>query len=114
LLYCLALLPGLCLYGWGPPPPPPPGKLLLSNQDYGPSRVEAVITANPYCGVRAAGYVATSDFVLSPNATRIIVAPPGADVCWRRENGPDEPRPGQWSDWARAFVAGGKTVDSTI
>jgi hypothetical protein len=97
-----------------PQQPPEPGTLLLSNPDFGPTHVEAVITANPDCASRGPGYVSTSEFVLANDATRIIYVPPGEEVCWRRDADPSQPVSGQWSPWDRAFVAPGTTIDANL
>lgn len=91
-----------------PQGPPPPGQLLLTNRGLAAQRVEAVITANFECEARGPGFVGTADFVLPPGGTRIIDAPPGADVCWRYERKPPP------LGWDRAFLAPGRTVDSNL
>ena len=97
--------------------PPPPGRLTLNNFSFDKARVQAVITPHPDCAQREG--TATSDFVLALNGTRIIEAAPGSDVCWRRaleppkgqEKPPSVPR---WTEWNRAFVASGRSVDSRL
>jgi hypothetical protein len=96
------------------PQPVQPGILLLSNQDFGPTNVEAVITANPDCGARGPGYVSTLEFLLPSNATRFIDVPPGAEICWRRDRDPSQPVAGQWSAWDRAYVAPGSTIAANL
>ena len=96
------------------PQPAGPGTLLLSNPHFGPTNVEAVITASPDCAARGPGYVSTLEFVLPDNATRFIDVPPGTEVCWRRDRDPDQPVAGQWSGWDRAYVAPGMTVDANL
>jgi hypothetical protein len=120
LLAILLLLGvGACTPG-SPPPvlgwarPLPPGRLLLSNLDFGPTHVEAVVTRAGYCGAGTAGRVSTADFVLPQHGTRIIDVPPGAIVCWRRDRDPDHPTPGQWTDWARAFLNPGLVVEMSL
>jgi hypothetical protein len=97
-----------------PPPPTGPGTLLLSNPHYDSLHVEAVITANADCGSRGPGYVSTIEFVLPNNATRFVDVPPGTEVCWRRDRDPAQPVAGQWSDWDRAYVAPGTTIDANL
>jgi hypothetical protein len=96
------------------PPPDGPGTLLLSNPDFGPTHVQTVITANADCGSHGPGYVSTLEFVLANNATRFVAVPPGTEVCWRRDRDPTQPVAGQWSDWDRAFVAPGTTIDANL
>lgn len=97
-------------------PKPGPGRLTLNNFSFDRVHVEAVVTASPVCNLRVAGDTASS-FELPLNDTRIIVAPPGTDVCWRRQV---EPAPGQtgvasdWSDWSRAYVAQGTAVNARL
>ena len=109
-------------------PPPEPGRLTLSNFSFAGARVEAVVTANADCNPRTVGMVARA-FVLPLNATRVIAAPPGADVCWRRELAaePETPNltppavpPGvpagrpRWSGWNRAYLSLAPTVDAQL
>ena len=84
---------------------PGPGALLLTNKQSPPSRVEAVVAASPDCTALPGG---ASSFVLPPDATRIIDAPPGAAVCWRALTTP--PAPG----WTRDFLAPGRILDSRL
>jgi hypothetical protein len=96
------------------PQPLQPGTLLLSNPNFGPTNVEAVITANPDCSARGSGYVSTLEFVLPTDATKFIDVPPGTEVCWRRDRDPSQPVAGQWSGWDRAYVEPGTTIDANL
>ena len=104
----------LCAAAACAPPPEGPGTLLLSNPHFGPTHVEAVITANADCGSRGPGYVSTLRFVLPNNATRILDVPTGSEICWRRDRNPEQPVAGEWSGWDRAFVAPGTTIDANL
>ncbi|HEY1299548.1 MAG TPA: hypothetical protein VGF07_03575 [Stellaceae bacterium] len=103
----------LCAAGCTPPPVQP-GALQLSNLNFGPTHVEAVITANPDCAARGPGYLSTLEFLLPPNSTKLIGAPPGADICWRRDRDPGQPVAGEWSPWGRAYVAPGRRIDANL
>jgi hypothetical protein len=97
--------------------PPPPGRLTLSNFSFDTAHVEAVVTAAPDCAVREG--TTASDFVLPLNGTRIIESAPGADVCWRRAIDPRTaagaaPSPPGWTEWNRAFLSSGRSVDSRL
>jgi hypothetical protein len=96
------------------PQVPQPGWLLLSNPDFPLINVEAVITANPDCDARDAGYISTLEFTMPNNATKFIDVPPGADVCWRSDRNPGRPSPGRWSRWDRAFLVPGKTISVNL
>src|SRR5262249_55252365 len=96
------------------PEAPGPGRLLLSNPDFPLITVEAVITPNPDCEARAGRYVSSPRVLMPNNSTRFIDAPPGADVCWRRDRNPGRPVPGRWSRWDRAFLVPGRTIDQTL
>lgn len=87
---------------------------MLNNPHFGPTNVEAVVTSNPDCSSRGPGYVSTLDFVLPNNATKVIDVPPGAEVCWRRDRDPSQPVLGQWSNWDRAYVEPGETIESDL
>ena len=100
-----------------PPAPPPPGRLTLSNFSFDDPRVETVITGAPDCAVREG--TTTSDFVLPLNGTRVIQSVPGADVCWRRaietgKNAGAPPSTPGWTEWNRAFLSSGRSVDSRL
>jgi hypothetical protein len=103
-----------CAAACAPQQAPEPGTLLLSNPDYGPTHVQAVVTANPDCATHGPGYVSTFEFVLPNNATKSLDVPPGAEICWRRDRDPEQPVPGQWSPWDRAYVAPGSTIDANL
>ena len=97
--------------------PPSPGRLTLSNFSFDTARVEAVITGAPDCAVREG--TTPSDFVLPLNGTRIIESVPGADVCWRRAIEPARsaraaPSTQGWTEWNRAFLSSGRSVDSQL
>jgi hypothetical protein len=104
----------LCAGGCAPAPQIQPGTLLLSNRNFGPTHVEAVITANPDCGARGPGYVSTLEFLLPTNATKFVNVPPGADVCWRRDRDPTQPVAGEWSPWGRAYTAPGRRIAANL
>jgi hypothetical protein len=104
----------LALAACAPPPPPQPGTLLLSNPHFGSTHVEAVVTSAADCASRGPGYVSTFAFILPNDATKMIDVPPGSEICWRRDRDPDQPALGQWSDWDRAYVAPGTTVDADL
>ncbi|MGC2413826.1 MAG: hypothetical protein WA459_14155, partial [Stellaceae bacterium] len=97
--------------------PPPSGRLTLTNYNFADAHVETVITGAADCAV-GPGAV-TSDFVLPLNGTRVIEAAPGADVCWRRAIERDV-APGAaasapaWTEWNRAFLSSGRSIDSQL
>jgi hypothetical protein len=94
-----------------------PGRLTLSNFSFDNAHVQAVITGAPDCAPVAG--TATSDFVLPLNGTRVIEGAPGADVCWRRAIEPETAPPAAWSaprwtEWNRAFLSSGRSVDTQL
>jgi hypothetical protein len=96
------------------PQPVRPGMMLLSNPNFGPTNVEAVVTANPDCAVGGPGYVSNLEFILPNQATKFLDVPPGTGICWRRDRDPDHPVVGEWSPWNRAHVAPGTTIDTNL
>ncbi len=97
--------------------PPPSGRLTLSNFSFDTARIETVITGAPDCAAREG--TTTSDFVLPLNGTRVIQSVPGADVCWRRaieagKNAGAPPSTPGWTEWNRAFLSSGRSVDSRL
>jgi len=98
------------------PPQAPAGRLTLSNLTFEATRVQVVLASGPDC---AAGHgAANAEFVLPLNGTRIIPAPPGADVCWRRAlvsaTAPGAAPAAPWTEWNRAFTAPGRLLDATL
>ena len=95
------------------PRPATPGRLALSNFTYERATVETVITAAPDCETRDPNTVVT-DIRLPLNATRTVVAPPGTDVCWRRQYEPSRGEKPGWSDWNRAYLSIAGRVDAQL
>jgi hypothetical protein len=99
-------------YGWPSPTSwvwtPPPGQLTLSNYRFEQAPIEAVMAAGPDCAAPDPSTPAT-DFVLLFKGTRVLVAAPNSDICWRRQLAN-----GQWTDWNRAFTASGRFIDTQI
>ena len=97
-------------------PPAPAGRLLLNNFSFEPTVVQAVLAAGPACAIGDPG--AATEFALPPNGTRVIPAPPGFDICWRREPIAGESTAssptGQWTAWSRAYTATGRFVDAIV
>ncbi|HEV8680004.1 MAG TPA: hypothetical protein VGQ90_11565 [Stellaceae bacterium] len=97
---------------------PPATRLTLSNFTVDDARVQALITPFPDCVARPG--TATTDFALPLNATRVIEAAPGSDVCWRRAV-PSSPAtaaaaraaPG-WTEWNRVYLSSGRSIDSQL
>ena len=70
--------------------------------------IEAVVTAAPDCAAAVPASPA-ADFDLPFKGTRVIVATPNADVCWRRQVAG-----GQWGEWNRAFTGSGQFIDTQL
>lgn len=111
--YTLLVIPLLCLCAACVPPRVGPGSVLLSNNEFGPTRVEAVLTTSAFCAARGPGFAARQVFVIPHDSTRFIEAPAGTDVCWRREvRGPNGSA--QWSNWNLTYTDPGRSIDSTL
>ena len=87
---------------------PPPGQLALSNYRFDHASVEVIVTPAADCAAVDPAVTATA-FDLPFKGTRVIVAAPNADICWRRQVAG-----GPWSDWNRAFTGSGKFIDSQL
>ena len=85
-----------------------PGQLTLSNYRFERASIQAVATAAPDCAAVDPSTPATQ-FDLPFKGTRVIPAPPAADICWRRVV-----PGGQWTPWSRAYTAAGRTIDSQL
>jgi hypothetical protein len=95
---------------------PGPGRLTLSNFSFDRAHLLAVATAAPDCYIHLPGEIET-EFEVPLNGTRLIIAPPGANICWKRQLAEDEPPQlpaSNWTDWNRAFVAQGTAVNSRM
>jgi hypothetical protein len=88
----------------------PPAHLTLSNFRFDHAGIEAVVTANPDCSARDG---AATNFELPFKGTRVIDAPPAADICWRRRVGGATGFE-HWSEWHRAFTASGRSIDAEL
>ena len=94
----------------------PAGRLMLNNFSFEPTRVQAVYVSGPACAIGDAG--AMTEFVLPANGTRVVPAPPGIDICWRRELIAGEtkeiPPTGPWTEWSRAYTGPGRFLDVVV
>jgi len=88
---------------------PPPGQLTLSNNRFDHASIEAVVTAAPDCAAATDPATPATAFDLPFKGTRVLVAAPNADICWRRQVAG-----GPWTDWNRAFTASGRFIDSQL
>lgn len=92
------------------------GRLMLNNFSFVPVRMQAALTAGPVCEI--ADPRSAVAFVLPANGTRVIPAPPGFDVCWRRERIAGEavatPAAGPWTAWNRAYTGPGRFLDANV
>lgn len=96
--------------------PPGQNRLTLSNFSLAEADVEAVVATQSDCASSDRnGDI--RDFILPLNGTRVIMAPPKADVCWRYElpRSPDAKSGAlRWSGWRRAYFGRRQPIDSTI
>jgi hypothetical protein len=96
--------------------PAPAGRLLLNNFSFETTSIQAVLAAQSVCAIGDGGVV--TEFVLPPNGTRILPAPPGWDICWRRRLTPGEvkeiPPDGPWTAWSRAYTGSGRFLDIAV
>ena len=99
-------------YGWPGPVSwvwkPPPGRLTLSNYRFDHANVQAVMSAGPDCTPADPSTSATA-FDLPFKGSRVLVAAPNVDICWRRQVAS-----GQWTEWNRAFTGTGRFIDTQL
>ena len=88
--------------------------LTLKNPYWGQVNVQAVITTSTDCSNRGAGYVTTKEFVMTKNHSHDIVAPNAEMICWRHDRDPNNPVKGDWSDWSRATLFPGQSVETDL
>jgi hypothetical protein len=100
------------MYGWPSPTSwiwtPPPGQLTLTNYRFDHAPIQAVMTASPDCAPLDPSAPPTA-FDLPFKGSRVLVAAPNIDICWRRQLAG-----GRWTDWNRAFTASGRFVDTQL
>jgi hypothetical protein len=89
-------------------------KLTLDDPYWERVNVEAVITNNTDCNDRGPGYVATKEFTMTKGHTYSVVAPNAEMICWRRDRDPNNPVKGDWSDWSRATMFPGQSVETDL
>ena len=88
--------------------------LVLDNPTWDRVNVEAVITRSSDCNERSNGYVATKDFVMAKGQTHKVVAPNAESICWRHDRDPNNPVPGDWSEWSRATLFPGQETETDL
>ena len=88
--------------------------LTLKDPYWGQVNVQAVITTSTDCNNRGSGYVTTKEFVMTKNHTHAIVAPNAEMICWRHDRDPNNPVKGDWSDWSRATLFPGQSVETDL
>ena len=88
--------------------------LILDNPTWDRVNVQAVITRSSDCNERANGYVATKDFVLAKGQTHRVEAPNAETICWRHDRDPNNPVPGDWSEWSRATLFPGQRTETDL
>ena len=88
--------------------------LTLNDPYWDRVNVEAVITTNADCDGRGDGYVETKKFVMTRNRTQDIVAPNAESICWRHDRDPNNPVPGDWSEWSKATLFPGQSTATDL
>lgn len=88
--------------------------LVLDDPTWERVNVEAVITRSSDCDERQNGYVATKDFVMTKGHSHQVVAPNAETICWRHDRDPNNPVPGNWSEWSRATLFPGQTTETDL
>jgi hypothetical protein len=88
--------------------------LILDNPGWERVNVEAVITRNEDCNERANGYVETQHFEMGKGQTHKVIAPNAETICWRHDRDPNNPAPGDWSEWSRATLFPGQSTETDL
>jgi hypothetical protein len=88
--------------------------LILDNPTWDRVNVEAVITRSSDCDERSNGYVETQHFTMGKGQTHRVVAPHAETICWRHDRDPNNPVPGDWSEWSRATLFPGQTTETEL
>jgi hypothetical protein len=88
--------------------------LVLNDPFWDHVNVQAVITTSTDCDNRGAGYVATTEFVMTKDTTHEVVAPNAENICWRHDRDPSHPVKGDWTDWSRATLFPGQSVRTDL
>jgi hypothetical protein len=93
---------------------PNSSKLTLKNTVWDHVNVQIVITTGADCDARGPEFVSSQNFVLRKDQTKLIVAPNGASVCWRKDRYPNNPQPDSWSNWSRAVLFPDTEISSEV
>jgi hypothetical protein len=96
------------------PTPADSSKLTLKNTVWNHVNVQVVITKSADCDARGPEFVSAQDLALVKDQTKLIVAPNGTTVCWRKDRYPNNPTPGAWSGWSRAILFPGEDLSSEV
>lgn len=88
--------------------------LVLDDPTWERVNVEAVITRSEDCNERSSGYVATQHFAMAKGQTHKVVAPNAETICWRHDRDPNNPAPGDWSEWSRATLFPGQSTETDL
>jgi hypothetical protein len=88
--------------------------LILDNPTWDRVHVEAVITKSEDCNERSTGYVKTEHFEMAKGQTHHVVAPNAETICWRHDRDPNNPVPGDWSEWSRATLFPGQSTETDL
>ena len=88
--------------------------LVLDDPTWDRVNVEAVITRSSDCNERQNGYVATQNFVMTKGHSHDVVAPNDETICWRHDRDPNNPVPGNWSEWSRATLFPGQKTETDL
>lgn len=88
--------------------------LILDNPTWDRVHVQAVITRSSDCDERQTGYVATRNFTMTKGQSHKVIAPNAETICWRHDRDPNNPVPGDWSEWSRATLFPGQTTETDL
>ncbi len=88
--------------------------LVLDDPTWDRVNVQAVITLSSDCDERQNGHVATQNFVMTKGHSHEVVAPNAETICWRHDRDPNNPVPGNWSEWSRATLFPGQKTETDL
>ena len=88
-------------------------RLTLNNPFWDRVNVEVVYTKRGDCN-QGDGFIRSQQVVMRKNKTEGFNVPDGASVCWRHDRNPNNPKPGDWTDWTRATLFPGESTSTDL
>ncbi len=94
--------------------PPGSSTLVLNDPYWERVGVQIVLTRSANCDDRGDGFISSRTIVMRKNKTEKFEVPSGAQICWRHDRDPNNPRPGDMSGWTKATLFPGAETKTDL